>query len=881
MPSDQKRRRISRREFVAGSAMVLGGSVLAACGAPAPTAAPTAVPAKPTTAPVAPTAVPAKTGGRVVLGTVGDLSSLDPFYMSFNNYPMMENVYDQFARLDNQVKPSPAIMTEWSTSADNLKLTLKLRQGVQYHDGGTVTPDDVVKVIKRALVAETGSHQFTNWQNATDAVASGNDAVVVTFKQPTAYIISALGFMSMLKPSLFDTLKGKEGGTGAFIAKEWVPNDYLELTKFPNYWNKGKPMLDSARIKFFADQPTMVSALEAGTIDLAMSLPFSESTRLASKLTVLKAQEAANFYYFAMNTKNPPFDKKEVRQAIAWAIDKDAICKNVLFGISSPIDLPWPKFSLAYDAKYEGMYKYDLDEAKKRLAAAGYPNGIEFTLPSSNAVPETGQMGQIVAASLAKIGCKVTLAPMDTTAYNSMVQAGTFQSNISIAGGTQWFPTRIAASSLYRFVNNTCWPNGTPPKAWIDGLNATDAQLDPAKQKEAVKPAVASFMDEMWSLPIAFRFTLYGLSEEHQQLLLRCLRPAASGRRHQGLGHLVHRGAGNGTGPPLPGRRHDRRANHSGVCLGRVHCAAAASGHTGHRPRLHHRLRHDPPDPRRPGDRHAGHRRQPPADRGRAQEDGAGPAHRRAVCHLGGQHAARRLWQVLRQRLSREPADPQEAPRHRGALRRRPAGGDGLVLPSWDPVGPQERQVGRPRDHPLQQPGPGHPELLAGHPADPALCHAAQVAAALGVYVHPRRTPPRASKYIIMPALTLGIFISAVWARFIKSSILETMNQDYVRTARSKGLPQNVVVTRHVLRNALIPVITVFGLNFGSLLGGAVITEAIFDWPGVGRLLVQSLLTRDYSIVQALIMMSVLVYLLVNLITDLLYGIVDPRISRT
>ncbi len=116
-------------------------------------------------------------------------------------------------------------------------------------------------------------------------------------------------------------------------------------------------------------------------------------------------------------------------------------------------------------------------------------------------------------------------------------------------------------------------------------------------------------------------------------------------------------------------------------------------------------------------------------------------------------------------------------------------------------------------------------------------------------------------KYILMPAVTLGVFISAVWARFIKSSILETLTQDYVRTAHSKGLPQSVVITRHVLRNAMIPVVTVFGLNFGSLLGGAVITESIFDWPGVGRLLVQSLLTRDYSIVQALIMMAVLVYL--------------------
>ena len=138
MSSDRMHSRISRRECLRASALFLGGSVLAACGTP-PTAVPppaapqpttASVPTAPTVAPPpttapAPTAVPvAKAGGRVVLGTVGDLSSLDPFYMSFNNYPMMENVYDQFVRLDNQVKPSPAIVTEWTTSADNLKLTL-------------------------------------------------------------------------------------------------------------------------------------------------------------------------------------------------------------------------------------------------------------------------------------------------------------------------------------------------------------------------------------------------------------------------------------------------------------------------------------------------------------------------------------------------------------------------------------------------------------------------------------------------------------------------------------------------------------------------------------------------------------------------------------
>jgi len=139
-------------------------------------------------------------------------------------------------------------------------------------------------------------------------------------------------------------------------------------------------------------------------------------------------------------------------------------------------------------------------------------------------------------------------------------------------------------------------------------------------------------------------------------------------------------------------------------------------------------------------------------------------------------------------------------------------------------------------------------------------------------------SPVSGLKFLIMPACTLGVYLSAVFARFTRSSVLETMHQDYIRTARGKGLPRRRVVSRHILANAMIPVVTVFGIQFGNLLGGAVITEAIFNWPGLGRLLVQSILTRDYSVVQALIMLAVTVYLIVNLCTDLVYGVLDPRI---
>ena len=133
-------------------------------------------------------------------------------------------------------------------------------------------------------------------------------------------------------------------------------------------------------------------------------------------------------------------------------------------------------------------------------------------------------------------------------------------------------------------------------------------------------------------------------------------------------------------------------------------------------------------------------------------------------------------------------------------------------------------------------------------------------------------------KSLIMPALVLGIAMAAKLTRYLRSSVLEVTDQDYVRTARAKGLAQRAVVTRHVLRNSLIPVITVFGLQIGDLLSGAIIIESIFAWPGVGRLTIQAIGWRDYAILQASVMFIVFAFLIVNLITDLAYGFIDPRI---
>lgn len=138
--------------------------------------------------------------------------------------------------------------------------------------------------------------------------------------------------------------------------------------------------------------------------------------------------------------------------------------------------------------------------------------------------------------------------------------------------------------------------------------------------------------------------------------------------------------------------------------------------------------------------------------------------------------------------------------------------------------------------------------------------------------------PAIAWKSLIMPAFSLALFASASVTRFTRAAMLEVLNEHYVRTARSKGLKENVVVIRHALRNALIPVITVVGIQFGYLLGGAVIIETVFAWPGMGRLIMQGIGNRDYTVVQGALILFVTIFVLLNLLIDVCYAFLDPRI---
>lgn len=131
--------------------------------------------------------------------------------------------------------------------------------------------------------------------------------------------------------------------------------------------------------------------------------------------------------------------------------------------------------------------------------------------------------------------------------------------------------------------------------------------------------------------------------------------------------------------------------------------------------------------------------------------------------------------------------------------------------------------------------------------------------------------------HLVLPAVTLGLGVAAILTRMVRSAILDELRQDYVRTARAKGLPERTVLFRHALRNACNPVLTIVGLQFGSLLAGAIVTETIFSWPGLGRLTLSAVMNRDYALAQGCILAIGVTYVMVNFITDSLYALADPR----
>ena len=454
----------------------------------------------------------AKRGGTLTLGMASDVLTFDPQHLGLVNYPLIPNLYDSLIRYDRAIRPIPGLAEKWEASPDGKTLTLTLRQGVRFHSGKDLDAAAVLKTFDKARDKGAGLNLFEPTRTIESVEAKDKSTLVIKFSQPTPDMFDTMQILYVIDPGIIPSLKNRGSGTGPFKFVEWVSGDHITLERNPNYWEKDKPLLDKITYKVYPDTDAMAAALQSGIIDMAVFVPAKDAALLKEKFVVVEGQKGALTSELRINGRRPPFDRKEVRQAIQYAIDRRGIVDRVMFGIGSPTVVPFPDYSPAYDPKWNDIYKYDLNKAKELIAKGGYPSGFEAKILIVSTNPLHNAIAQVLQADLAKIGCKLTLDPIDTTVYYQKLYAGDFQITPSGSARQHKYPTGLTSNSIYRLANNPGWGDDVP-KAYVDAVKDALATMNPTRQKDAFRRMTEALMDESWIVNIAWQVNLFALAK--------------------------------------------------------------------------------------------------------------------------------------------------------------------------------------------------------------------------------------------------------------------------------------------------------------------------------------------------------------------------------
>ncbi len=364
------------------------------------------------------------------MGMSGDIVANGvPYLFLPGNYPLYNLVYDTLLVYDQQLNPQPRLATSWTWSPDFRQLTLQLRPGVTFHTGRPFTSDDVrfnVEHLRDPAVAS----QWLNYANLMQISTPAPDIVVINYDAPARSSFDALAFTYMADRETVGQSSGGAQfvGTGPFRFQEWVPGDHLTVVSNPTYWQPGKPYLDQVELHVLSDPQAAVAALEAGGIDWLSGVPGQDARRLQSDpgYQVLLTASGGTFYYLGMNVQAPALADKRVRQALAYAMNRQRLVDIALSGFGRPASIPWPQQSQAYDATLDQTYTYDPSHARQLLDAVGWDANIVVPISVPNGIATTGQMAQIVQADLANVGVQAAVQTLDLPDFINRFQRAQF-----------------------------------------------------------------------------------------------------------------------------------------------------------------------------------------------------------------------------------------------------------------------------------------------------------------------------------------------------------------------------------------------------------------------------------------------------------------------
>jgi ABC-type dipeptide/oligopeptide/nickel transport system permease component/ABC-type transport system substrate-binding protein len=790
------------------------------------------------------------------------------------------NVFEGLTRITQSGEVAPALAESWEVSPDGLTIIFHLRRGVRFHDGSSFDADDVKFSLDRALAPDSTNAQKALLSPIIQVEVLDAHSVKLTLGQPSGTLPHFLGWGDavIVAPESAATNATNPIGTGPFLFSSWRRGDSIRLDRNPDYWGDA-PRLNSVLFKFIGDPAAAFASIKAGDIDAFPNYPAPENIAEFENDPNLKVVigATAGKVIMAINNRRSPFDNRLVRQAISHAIDRDAVIDGAMFGFGQPIGSHYTRQGQAY-VDLTNRYRHDVALAKSLLVEAGYPDGFSASLRLPPR-PYARRAGEVIAAQLSSIGIRLEIEnlewaqwldqvftrhefdltiiehiePMDVGIYArdeyyfgySSLEFKSLFARFEVASDDlvkdellQRIQIKIADDAVNVFLLQSAQLG-----VWRAGLNGLWADT----------PIPANIAARAWFEGSGSKSVVLQSNTEPATSTLRFLIPLAIIvllafiMRQMGAAWLLR-----------------RLGSHTGTLIAATVVIFVL-------------LQIVPGDP---------------------------------AAYMMGMNASAESVAALRAQMG------LDAP----ALERYFTWVGGLVTGQFGTSYTYLVPVGELIAERLQVSGPL--ALMAmilslvialpvgvlaasrhGSATDTALNTLMQVGVALpnfwiglllilvfstqlhwfaaGGFVGWDAGFFAALKGLLLPAIALAAPQAAIIARVLRTALLETMNEDYVRTARAKGLTWRQAMWRHALRNAMIPVLTIIGLQLPFLLAGGIIIENVFSLPGIGRLVFQAITQRDLIVVQSVVFVLVFAVVTVTFLIDMTYLAVDPRLRNS
>jgi ABC-type dipeptide/oligopeptide/nickel transport system permease component/ABC-type transport system substrate-binding protein len=785
------------------------------------------------------------------------------------------NLFEGLVQLAADGSVRPCLAVSWDISPDGLTYTFHLRSGARFHDGARFDADTAAYSLKRALGAGSLNPQRARIRAISTVQALDPLTLRLTLSRRSGGLLQSLGLgaFAMVEPRSAATNATRPIGTGPFRFVDWRRGDALVLERNDDYWGEA-PRLARAAFKFISDPTAAYAALMAGDVDAFSAYPAPENIPqfAADRRFKVYVGSTEAETVLALNNRQPPLSLLPVRRAIAHALDRRALIDGAMFGYATPIGSHFPPHSPDY-VDLTGVYPHDVQRARELLSQAGYPRGFPVTLklpPPSYA----RRAGEIVASQLAAVGIRVTIENLEWAQWLDQVFAR-HDYDMSIVAHVEPMDYDIYARDDYYF--------GYSNADFKALLAALDDTIDPARrhellgdiQRKLTQDAVNGFLFQLPRLAV-WNAHLHGVGFDNPLGTIELAhayddRPGTSGPTQLPVAAartaawlaaaaalLLVALAARRFGVVLLGGR-------LAVLLLTLICATGV---------VFVIVQVVPGDPVR---YMMGLQAQPDTVAAMRRTLGldAAPLERYVRWVVGVVHGDFGLSYTYR-----VPVRSLIVERLGVSV---PLAIYALLLAAAValPVGfSAAARRGRASDvwlTGLTQLGLAIPNFWLGMLLVLIFAVGLHATSAGGFPGWGGGFWP-ALRALTLPAVALAMPQAAILARVLRGALIDTLDEDYIRTARAKGASESQILWRHALPNALIPVLTILGMQFSYLLAGGVIIENVFFLPGLGRLVFQAIEQRDLIVVQGVIIVLVLAVVCVSFLVDLGYQLVDPRL---